>query len=68
MNPATVATRLAILRDLYVPETIDEARARLARERPPDASTFGERVARNLDELRALDDLARHLRRARARR
>jgi hypothetical protein len=60
-----VRARLDALRALYVPETIDEARARLARERPRDATPFDMRVARSLAELRALCELTRALQRPR---
>ena len=60
LDPAVVAARLATLAALYVPETVEEGRARLrADELAPDA--FAAAVARRLDELRALDDLTRYL-------
>jgi hypothetical protein len=43
-------------------EHLDEARARLERERPEPDEPFERGVARRLDELRALCELARHLR------
>jgi hypothetical protein len=60
LDPADVARRLAALAARYVPETVDEGRARLRAEASaPDA--FATAVARRLDELRALDDLTRYL-------
>lgn len=65
--PPGVGARLARLRALYVPERDVDARARLAREVPaPRPETFDQAVARRLRELRALDDLARHLHRNRS--
>lgn len=64
LDPIAVAARLAILRALYVPETVADARRRLAKERPADDTPFAEKVARRLDELRALDDFARYLQQA----
>lgn len=61
LDPARVAERLAVLRSLYVPEPIDEARERLERERPVVKTSFAERVAANLAELRTIYDLAQHL-------
>jgi hypothetical protein len=60
-----VAIRLAALRDLYVPETVEEGQRRLARERPRRVEPLVVTAARGLDELRALCDLATHLHRAR---
>ena len=66
LAPAAVAQRLAALATLYVPETVEEGRARLrAIDSAPDA--FATAVARRLDELRALDDLTRYLHAARHR-
>lgn len=65
LDPRLVAARLAKLASLYVPETIEEGRARLARERPPRDETFEQAVARRLGELRALYDLALYLRQGR---
>jgi hypothetical protein len=60
LDPTAVARRLATLASLYVPESIDEGRARLRAElMAPDA--FATAVARRLDELRALDDLVHYL-------
>ena len=58
-----VASRLEWLRAAYVPESVDEGRARLARgEREARASEpFAQAVERGLKELRALCDLAAHL-------
>jgi hypothetical protein len=65
LDPARVAARLAALAQLYVPETIEEGRARLqADAMSPEA--FADGVARRLDELRALDELSRYLHRARS--
>lgn len=60
LDPNDVAHRLAQLSALYVPETVAEGRARLRRDASsPDVLVM--LVARRLDELRALDDLTRHL-------
>jgi len=64
MKPDTssdaVARRLAALARRYVPETVEAGRARLRAEAmAPDA--IASTVARRLEELRALDDLARYL-------
>ena len=67
LEPAAVARRLAELRALYVPETLDDGRRRLARERPRRVETLEETAARGLAELRALCDLTAHLHRARPR-
>jgi len=61
--PAGVAERMERLRVLCVPERDAEARRRLTdRPRAPNAP-FAVAVARRLAELRALCDLASHLRR-----
>lgn len=61
-RPEDVAARLAELARVYVPETTNEARARLRREAmAPDAIVST--VAARLEELRALDELARYLHR-----
>jgi len=61
--PSGVAERLERLRAQCVPERVAEARRRLAdRPRTTDAP-FSDVVARRLAELRALCDLASHLRR-----
>jgi hypothetical protein len=57
--------RLEALRALARIETDGEARARLARERPQRRESFEHAVARRLGELRALDELARHVHRRR---
>lgn len=60
LEPDVVARRLAALAVLYVPETVDEGRARLRAEAmAPDA--FASQVAQRLEELRALDELTRYL-------
>jgi hypothetical protein len=61
LDPGRVAERLAVLQRTYVAETVDEARERLARERPQRQESFEQRALRCLGELRALCDLARHL-------
>jgi len=63
LAPPGVAERLALLRELCVPEHDSDARHRLAVESPTTAEPFPSAVARRLNELRALCDLARHLRR-----
>lgn len=64
LDPTLVARRLAALAASYVPESVDEGRARLRAEAmAPDA--LGSTVARRLDELRALDELTRYLRQRR---
>lgn len=60
LSPDLVATRLAALAAAYVPETVEEGRARLREDSmAPDA--FASSVAQRLEELRALDDLTRYL-------
>ena len=60
LAPSVVERRLAALAALYVPETVEQGRARLRREAlSPDA--FASAVAARLDELRALDELTRYL-------
>lgn len=61
LEPAQVAARLAELRRRYVPERVEEAQARLARERPVVARSLAETAARGLAELRALCALTAHL-------
>ncbi len=61
LNPSRVTAYLAELRARYQPETVEDARSRLQRERPPSTESFEESVARRLDELRALCDLIAHL-------
>lgn len=63
LAPESVAARLAQLRALYVPETLEEGRARLAHQAPEES--FDRGVARRLAELRALCELTSHLHRAR---
>lgn len=64
LDPDVVSERLAELARLYIPETVEEGRARLrAEEMAPDA--FASKVAQRLDELRALDDLTHYLHRKR---
>jgi hypothetical protein len=62
LDPERVAARLRVLAEIYVAETVEEARVRLrADAMRPDV--FATQVARNLEELRALDELARYLHR-----
>ena len=61
--PPGLAERLQALRGLYVAERDDEARRRLARERPRRSQPFEVAVAGRLRELRALCELAEHLHR-----
>lgn len=63
--PAGVAERLGRLRALYVPETDAEARLRLESEARGSSEPFAAAVARRLEELRALSDLATYLHRGR---
>jgi hypothetical protein len=63
LSPAAVRRRLAQLRALYRPETLEEGRRRLAADRPPEVP-FARAVARRLAELRALSDLTTYLHRA----
>lgn len=65
LDPIAVARRLAWLREHFVAETVEEARARFERERPARAETFEEGVARRLAELRELDELTQTLHSAR---
>jgi hypothetical protein len=60
-RPEDVAARLAELRARYVPETVEEARLRLERERPNEEEPFEQAVARRLRELRAICELVRHV-------
>lgn len=61
--PSGVALRMERLRVLCVPERDAKARRRLA-DRPRTTNTpFAATVARRLADLRALCDLASHLRR-----
>jgi len=63
--PAGVAERLERLRAFYVPETDAEARLRLQSEARVSSEPFAATVARRLEELRALCDLAACLHRGR---
>jgi len=64
--PPGVDDRLNQLRALCVLESDAAARARLERERPtPSPPPFVVAVVARLRELRALDELARHLHRGR---
>jgi hypothetical protein len=56
-----VAVRLSVLRALYIPEPLDQARDRLAKEQPRPSASFEQVAARSLGELRALCELARAL-------
>jgi hypothetical protein len=60
LDPDTVARRLAQLGALYVPETIEHGRARLRAEAMAPQSIVSA-VAQRLEELRALDELARYV-------
>jgi hypothetical protein len=62
LSPAVVSKRLGRLRDLYVPETPEQARARLLPEARRE-TPFAEGVARRLAELRALCELTAYLHR-----
>lgn len=61
LDPRIVAERLAELRRRFVPESVDEARERLAREQPRPRRTLAQVAQRSLDELRALCELTRVL-------
>ena len=61
LDPVRVAARLAKLAAAYVPETIEEGRLRVERERPRRDEPIEQAVQRRLDELRALDELTRYL-------
>jgi hypothetical protein len=62
-SPEIVAARLEVLRRISVIERDDEARSRLARERPRTHESFERAVERRLGELRALCELARYVQR-----
>lgn len=62
LSPTLVSKRLALLRDLYVPETEEQARLRLGPEARREIP-FAEGVARRLAELRALCELTVYLHR-----
>jgi hypothetical protein len=59
-----VEQRLAVLGRLYVAETVAEGRARLVADEM-EPRTFAMLVERRLEELRALNELVRHLQPAR---
>lgn len=61
LDPILVAQRLERLRELYVAETIEEGRRRLAADQPAPTESFDEAVARRLAELRELCELTRVL-------
>ncbi|PRP94316.1 hypothetical protein [Enhygromyxa salina] len=65
LSPAAVQRRLARLRELYVPETLDQARVRLEAERPRTTERLVDGAKRRLADLRALDEFSRALHRAR---
>lgn len=60
MSPTAVARRLDRLRALWLPMTLEQARAMMELPRTV-ASLNPEIVQRRLDELRALGDLAAYL-------
>ncbi len=60
LDPKGVEARLALLRELYVAETVDDAAARID-DRVADHRPFAEQVASRLAELSALCELARYL-------
>jgi hypothetical protein len=66
IGPTEVARRLSVLRRISVTERDEEARARLARERPTSSQPFELTVHRRLRELRALCELASVLHRGAA--
>lgn len=66
LSPAAVACRLERLRAIYVPESEDEGRRRLATFARRDIP-FADAVASRLAELRALCELTAYLHRARPR-
>lgn len=67
LDPREVERRLEELRRLYVPETREEAQARMARDLPKERAQtsadpgFARAVERRLEELRALCELTRYL-------
>jgi hypothetical protein len=61
LDPRLIMARLAELRRRFVAETVDDARERLARERPRSTLSFTQIAQRSLEELRALCELARTL-------
>lgn len=64
LDPRRVARRLAALAAIYVPETVEQGRARL-RADALSRDAFASAVSRRLEELRALDELTRYLHQAR---
>jgi hypothetical protein len=63
-SASEAAARLAILQAGWKPETVAAAQARFARERPRDYGSLSVLAAKRLRELRALAELANHLRAA----
>jgi hypothetical protein len=61
LSALAVGRRLEALRRLGGVERDEDARARLARERPGRSEPFAVGVERRLRELRALDELATYL-------
>ena len=61
LDPRLVAERLAELRRLFVAETVEDGRERLAREQPRLQESREQVAHRSLEELRALCELARTL-------
>lgn len=61
LDPLAVERRLLRLRELCVPETVEEGRRRLEADRPARTESFDEAVARRLVELRDLCELTRAL-------
>ena len=59
LDPAAVRARLEVLRRSWTPMTAEEARQLM--EPPQPRQTFTRAVAARLWELRALDELTRHL-------
>jgi hypothetical protein len=66
--PTGVAERLRQLAAISIPERDAEARQRLEREARGRTEPFAIGVARRLEELRALSDLASYLHHGQARR
>jgi hypothetical protein len=65
MSAAVVAARLQRLREIVRPMTEREARALMEDPTGWPSGDVATRVSRRLEELRALDDLARYLGKAR---
>ncbi len=63
LDPIAVRARLAELRASWVPMSAAEARQLM--ESPPPRRPFAQAAAARLTELRALDELTRHLHSAR---